>query len=388
MKNIKKALLVTTVSGFVPQFEMSNVRILQEMGYEVHYAANYNTPSYGNDNHRLDGTGIIQHQIDFVRSPFNLKGLTIYKQLKKLMQIERFDLVHCHTPMGGVMARLAAHSTQTSPVIYTAHGFHFYTGASMINWLCYYPVEKFLSYFTDELICINKEDYERAKKNFHAKYIDYIPGVGISIDNIRRDIDIRLKKEELGLPKDKIILLSSGELIKRKNHEITIRAIAHLKQYSNNFHYIICGQGALNEYLRELVETLNVSDSISFLGYRKDMMEVFQVADIFLFPSFQEGLPMALLEAMAYGLPVVCSDIRGNRDLMGRGSEGSLKYCEGGIMIREVDNASAYSQAIYFLLQNKNLMYEMGDKNSARAKEFSDKSVKAAMSKIYHKLLT
>uniref|UniRef100_UPI0006D1A173 glycosyltransferase n=1 Tax=Clostridium sp. NkU-1 TaxID=1095009 RepID=UPI0006D1A173 len=388
MKNIKKALLVTTVSGFVPQFEMSNVRILQEMGYEVHYAANYNTPSYGNDNHRLEGTGIIQHQIDFVRNPFNLKGLTIYKQLKKLMQIERFDLVHCHTPMGGVMARLAAHSTQTSPVIYTAHGFHFYTGASMINWLCYYPVEKFLSYFTDELICINKEDYERAKKKFHAKYIDYIPGVGISIDKIRRDIDIRLKKEELGLPKDKIILLSSGELIKRKNHEVTIRAIAHLKQYSNNFHYIICGQGALNEYLRELVETLNVSDSISFLGYRKDMMEVFQVADIFLFPSFQEGLPMALLEAMAYGLPVVCSDIRGNRDLMGRGSEGSLKYCEGGIMIREVDNASAYSQAIYFLLQNKNLMYEMGDKNSVRAKEFSDKSVKAAMSKIYHKLLT
>lgn len=388
MKNIKKALLVTTVSGFVPQFEMSNVRILQEMGYEVHYAANYNTPSYGNDNHRLDGTGIIQHQIDFVRSPFNFKGLTIYKQLKKLMQIERFDLVHCHTPMGGVMARFAAHSTQTSPVIYTAHGFHFYTGASMINWLCYYPVEKFLSFFTDELICINKEDYERAKKKFHAEYIDYIPGVGISIDNIRRNIDIRLKKEELGLPKDKIILLSSGELIKRKNHEITIRAIAHLKQYSNNFHYIICGQGALNEYLHELVEALDVSDSITFLGYRKDMMEVFQVADIFLFPSFQEGLPMALLEAMAYGLPVVCSDIRGNRDLMGRGSEGSLKYCEGGIMIREVDNASAYSQAIYFLLQNKNLMYEMGDKNSARAKEFSDKSVKAAMSKIYHKLLT
>lgn len=396
MKNTKKVLLVTTVSGFVPQFEMSNVRILQDMGYEVHYAANYNTPSYGNDNHRLEGTGIIQHQIDFVRSPFHSKSIAVYKQLKQLMQAERFALVHCHTPMGGVMARLAAHATKTGPVIYTAHGFHFYTGAAIINWLCYYPIEKFLSHFTDEQICINKEDYERAKKHFHAKCVDYIPGVGINIDKIRRDVDINLKKEELGLPKDKIILLSSGELIKRKNHETTIRAVAQLKQkiaFStdksfNDFHYVICGHGVLNEYLHKLAKRLHVSDSITFLGYRNDMMEIFQVADLFLFPSYQEGLPMALLEAMAYGLPVVCSYIRGNSDLMEKDSEVSLNNCKGGIMIKKVNDASAYSQAINFLLQNKGLMYKMGDRNSMRAKEFSDNYVKAAMEIIYHRLLS
>jgi hypothetical protein len=109
---MKKVLLVTTVSGFVPQFELNNVHILQNMGYEVHYAANYNTPSYGNDNHRLDGTGIVRHQIDFVRSPFKTQNLTVYRQLCQLMQQDRFDLVHCHTPMGGVMARLAAHATR------------------------------------------------------------------------------------------------------------------------------------------------------------------------------------------------------------------------------------------------------------------------------------
>ena len=384
----KKALLVTTVSGFVPQFEMSNVRILQDMGYEVHYAANYNTPSYGNDNHRLDGTGIIQHQIDFVRSPFHPKSITIYKQLKKLMQTEHFDLVHCHTPMGGVMGRIAARFTKTAPVIYTAHGFHFYTGASVINWLCYYPVEKFLSHFTDEQICINKEDYERAKRYFHAKCIDYIPGVGINIERIQKDVDIDLKKEDLGIPEDKTIILSSGELIKRKNHETAIRAIAQLKQFSNDFHYIICGHGILNEYLRELAEKLHVSDSISFLGYRKDMMEIFQVADLFLFPSYQEGLPMALLEAMAYGLPVVCSDIRGNNDLMGESTEQLLNYCEGGIMIKKAADVSAYSQAINSLLENKSLMQKMGAWNSIRAKEFDNKHVKSAMEKIYCRLLT
>lgn len=137
---VRKALLVTHVSGFLPQFEMNNVRILQEMGYEVHYASNFHTPSYGTDNHRLDGTGIIRHQIDFVRSPFSAKNCLVYRQMCDLMKREHFSLVHCHTPMGGVMARLAAHAAGTGPVIYTAHGFHFLrgrrgrTGCFIIRW--------------------------------------------------------------------------------------------------------------------------------------------------------------------------------------------------------------------------------------------------------------
>ena len=83
---MRKALLVTHVSGFVPQFEMNNVRILQKMGYEVHYASNFNNPSYGYDNSRLEGTGIICHQVDFERSPFKLKNAAAYRQLKKLME--------------------------------------------------------------------------------------------------------------------------------------------------------------------------------------------------------------------------------------------------------------------------------------------------------------
>lgn len=94
MSSTKKALLVTTVSGFVPQFEMNNVRILQSMGFEVHYAANYHTPSYGTDNHRLDHTGIVRHQIDFVRSPFKPENIQVYRQLKTLMKEQHFQLVH------------------------------------------------------------------------------------------------------------------------------------------------------------------------------------------------------------------------------------------------------------------------------------------------------
>ncbi|MBE5991541.1 MAG: glycosyltransferase family 4 protein [Paenibacillaceae bacterium] len=396
MKAVKKVLLVTTVSGFVPQFEMSNVHILQSMGYEVHYASNYHTPSYGTDNHRLDGTGIIRHQIDFVRSPFTLQNIKVYRQLKKVMSKERFDLVHCHTPMGGVMARLVAHSTKTSPVIYTAHGFHFFKGASLINWLCYYPMEKFLSRFTDEQICINLEDYQRAKEKFHAKHTSYIPGVGLDISKIKPSIEINIKKLELGLPTDRLILLSTGELIQRKNHETVIRAIGKLKAECSDvmnaknmkFHYVICGHGKLEEYLKRLAQELQVNDCISFLGYREDMMEIYQIADLFLFPSYQEGLPMALLEAMAYGLPVICSDIRGSRDLMRKNANAPLDQCDGGILIAKADDVPAYSNAIQQLLCDRRKRQEMGNINSLRATEFSIKNVKESMEKIYRMLLT
>lgn len=386
MKN-KKALLVTTVSGFVPQFEMANVRILQEMGYEIHYAANYNYPSYGNDNHRLDGTGIIQHQVDFARSPFKSQNIKAYKQLKRLMTTEDFGLIHCHTPMGGVLSRIAAHKTKTAPVVYTAHGFHFYSGAPLVNWLLYYPVEKLLSFFTDELICINKEDYKRAKKQFHARNVDYIPGVGINLERVQNTVEVLKKREELGIPEGKVILLSSGELIRRKNHETVIRAIAKLKNITVDFHYIICGHGFLEKHLYQLAEELQVSELVTFLGYREDMNEILQIADLFLFPSFQEGLPMAMLEAMAYGLPVICSDIRGSRDLMGKFAEHELDYCDGGIVVKSASDVSSYSQAIGILLEDREMMIEMGEKNCLRAKEFSDQYVKKAMQKIYIRLL-
>ena len=384
----KKALLVTTVSGFIPQFEMSNVHILQNMGYEIHYATNYNTPAYGKDNQRLDGTGIIQHQIDFVRSPFNIHNINIYRQLKQLMMKEHFDLVHCHTPMGSVIARLAARATKTGPVIYTAHGFHFFKGASCINWLFYYPVEKLLSYFTDQLICINQEDYNRAQKHFHANHVNYIPGVGLDINKIQKLINKNGKKQELGLPTDKFILLSSGELIKRKNHETIIRTIQYYKKINNTipFHYIICGQGELENYLKDLADNLGVSEHISFLGYRNDMMDIFQISDLFIFPSYQEGLPMALLEAMAYGLPVICSDIRGSRDLMGKCAIVAVDMCDGGILIKKPTDLESYSKAIYLILHNKKLLKEMGKRNAIRAQSFCKEKVNIAMFDIYSSL--
>jgi len=327
---MKKALIVTHVSGFVPQFELNNVKTLQELGYEVHYASNFNNVSYGNDNSRLEGTGIVCHQVDFARSPFDFGAhKKAIRQLKELMQTEEFSLLHCHTPVGAALSRLVAapYRKDGLKVLYTAHGFHFYKGAPWKYWLLFYPVERFLVGKTDVLITINEEDYERAKGFCKRKQtkVQYLPGVGVDLaywsgkdlepgkrEEIRADI-----RKELGVADSEQMLLSVGELIPRKNHEAVIRALAEEKKKgAKNFRYFICGQGDLKDYLQNLIDTLELSKEVTLLGYRKDIRNLLYGADLFVFPSKQEGMPMALMEAAAAGVNLKASDIRGNREVL------------------------------------------------------------------------
>lgn len=369
----KKALLVTTVSGFVPQFEMQNVRILQNMGYEIHYAANYTTPAYGYDNQRLNNTGIIQHQIDFERKPFKFKNIKAFFQLYHLMKIEKYSLIHCHTPMGGVLARITARINRVAPIIYTAHGFHFYKGAPIKNWLFYYAAEKILSYFTDILITINQEDYFLAKKKFHARQMEYLPGVGI---NISKFSDTHINKSEkriaLGVLPTDIMLLSVGELIPRKNHELVIKAIKNINNY--NIQYFICGKGAKEAYLSGLIQKLNLEKNVHLIGYREDIGELCQASDLFVFPSLQEGLSVALMEAIAAKTPVICSNIRGNTDLIKNPdslfnphSEESLCKCLRHALERKMDGEV--------------------QTNYRRLKRFDEKNIIKSMKSIYDKAL-
>lgn len=321
---MKQVLIVTTVSGFVPQFEMNNVRILQEMGYEVHYASNFTNPHYGEDNHRLEGTGIVCHQVDFVRSPFRfIRNVRAYAQLRKLMQENQFHMIHCHTPMGGVLARLAAGKYRRTgiKVLYTAHGFHFYKGAPVFNWLFYYPVEWLLARWTDILITINEEDYQRAKRFPLPENgrVEKVNGVGIDIEAYR---DIRVNREEkrreLGISSEAYLLVSVGELTKRKNHQAVVRTLASMQKecVEKKICYLICGEGPERAYLEKLVQRNGLQGTVLMPGYRTDVREILAVSDCFVFPSKQEGLPVALMEAMAMGLPCICSDVRGNRDLL------------------------------------------------------------------------
>lgn len=292
------------------------------------------------------------------------------------------------------MARLAAHASQTGPMIYTAHGFHFFKGAPWKNWLFYYPMEKFLSRYTDQQICINREDYELAKRKLHAKYVDYVPGVGIDSSQFRLpgDEERQRKRERLGMRPDQVVLLTSGEMIPRKNQEVLFRMLARMKDEPHRsayekLHLLLCGHGELNEHLHGLADRLGIADHISFLGYREDMLEIFGASDIFLFPSLQEGLPRAMLEAMASGLPVICSEIRGNTDLMGDSwtlsADRKRKLCPGGFMLNQLQDADVWAEALEDMLSRKNRWKEMGEACIQRSQEFSLDAVEKKMREIY-----
>jgi glycosyltransferase involved in cell wall biosynthesis len=364
---MKKILIVSTVGRHFYLFEQGNIEVLKSLGYEVHAAANFNDA-----NERLNALDLVRHHFDIQRSPFSLKNIKAYKKLKEIMLSENFDVIHCHSPMGGVLARLAAKSVGITPVIYTAHGFHFYSGAPIANWLFYYPVEKILSKYTDILITINKEDNERAKK-FDASNLVFIPGIGIDTDKLNGlEIDINKKRNGLDIPEGSVVLLSIGEMIKRKNHETALKAISKIK--SQNYVYLICGKGELESYLKELVRKLGIEKNVKFLGFRNDIQEICLASDIFIFPSFQEGLPVSVMEAMTAELPVICSEIRGNTDLISFGNGGYL---------HKPNDVEAFANSIDELINDVDLRKSMGKKNLEIVKLYDKEIVKREMRDLY-----
>lgn len=369
---MKKALVVATVGRFF-DFEKNDINLMKELGYEVHGATNMMLE----EDDDINTFDIIKHQIDFARSPFSRQTIVAYKQLKDLLRKNRFDLIHCHTPVGGILTRLAARKYRKSgtKVIYTAHGFHFYKGAPIQNWMIFYPLEKFFSLFTDVIITINKEDYERANKKFHARKVEYVPGVGVDVDRFDSlNYDCENKRKELGIDKDDILVISVGELISRKNHEVVLRAIAQLsKEEKSKIKYFLIGKGDLQNHLEKICVELNL-DNVTFLGFRRDVAEICASADMFVFPSLQEGLPVALMEAMAASLPIVCSDIRGNNDLIINGFNGLLV---------KTNNEKDFSCGIKKYLNNIEFANKCGTNAKESVLDFSLSRVEKSMKKIY-----
>ncbi|MEG0304896.1 MAG: glycosyltransferase family 4 protein [Oscillospiraceae bacterium] len=376
---MKKFLIVAHYSRFLIQFELNDARILQSMGYEVHYACNYRQEDmYENAKQLIEDNAIILHQIDFSRSPFTIfKHWKVYQQLVFLMQTQKFDGVHCHTPIASVLTRLASHKTNTTPVLYTAHGFHFFKGCPIQNQLLYKTAERWMARYTDALITMNHEDYISAQTLPLRGKAYYIPGVGVDTKGIAAlQVDRADKRKQLGIAPDDFVFISVGELIKRKNHETAIRAFA--KAQISHAVYVICGSGILQEELCCLIKDLNIEEKIKFIGFRIDAKEIIKAADICVFPSYQEGMPMALMEAMAAGLPCIVSEIRGNVDLIEDGKGGYL--CDAAM-------SGDFVKAMQTLAQHREICETMGAWNLEKIKQFDISKVSESMTRIYNEQL-
>ena len=372
----KKVLFVATVvKTHIMQFHIPYLKMFREMGWETAVASRNDYENSADCQIPYCDT---YYDIPFERLPWKPKNIQSYKMLKKIIDEGNYDIIHCHTPVGAMIARLAALSARKkgTKVIYTAHGFHFFTGAPMLNWLLFYPVEKLLSPVTDVLITINREDHARALKKLHAKRIEYVPGVGINTAKFRNlTIDREAKRCSLGYGEEDFLVLTVAEMTANKNHITILRALAILKEKGElgNIHYLICGRGEMWSSLEASARELGISDHVNFLGYRTDAPELYKASDLFAFVTFREGLSVALMEAMSSGMPIVCTKIRGNTDLIEDGVSG--QFCE--------NSPEAVAQAFLQMYRNPEGRTAMGSAAARRAQLFGEESVHRQVKDIY-----
>lgn len=372
---MKKVLFVATVvKNHIMEFHIPYLKMFKEAGWETAVAARNDYENPGDCQIPYCDT---YYDIPFERNPFKPGNLAAYRKLKEIIDTGHYDIIHCHTPVGAALTRLAARDSRKrgTKVIYTAHGFHFYKGAPLLNWIIFYPVERWLAHYTDTLITINKEDYERAK-SFKAGRVCYVPGVGVDLNKFNtQSVNREEKRRELGFTKDDFILLSVGELIPRKNHQLVLHALGLLQEKGQlgNIRYVICGRGAKMQELKALAQNLHISDRVYFLGYRNDISAICQASDLFVFMSKQEGLPVAMMEAMACGLPVICSDIRGNTDLVENGVSGIISE----------STPEKLAEHILQLVSNPLELQKLSAQASRMIRKFDLSTVEPEMLKIY-----
>ncbi len=379
-----KVLIVTCIAGFLPQFLMGDVRNLREMGCEIHYATNFKYPVYEFDEEKLQNEGVILHDISIRKSPVHLgENLRAFFQLFKILRREQIDLIHCHNPMGGVIGRCAAVGKKTKGrkilTIYTAHGFHFYKGAPLRNWLLYYPAEKLLARLTDICITINGEDYTRAlgfrlRKNGFATQIH---GVGVDESRFCPKPDLReTVRTELQIPKQAFHIVTAAELNQNKNQEVVIRAIAEL--HDPSVYYSICGRGPEENSLRVLIEELGLAEQVHLLGYREDMERVLQSADVFVFPSKREGLGIAAIEALLCGVPLIVADNRGTREY--------AIDLENALICKK-NSPEYYEDAIRYLMKKDTVRERLARNARSTAERFTRTESIKSMHCIYEKAI-
>lgn len=372
-----KVLFISNIGKRVGSFSVASIAAAKKCGLFFYYAANWKAATNEQRDEDEKKYGVKLVHIDLERSPYSSNNIKAYKQLVDFVKKERIDYIHCNTPVGGILGRIVGEKCKVKKVIYQVHGFHFYDGAPIKNWLIYYPIERWLAKKTDAIITINKEDYERAKK-FKLRNngkVYYVPGVGMDLTQYNLPDDTREKKrKELGVNSSDIVLISMGDLIERKNYPVAIEAFA--KVNNSKLQYFICGQGPEEKRLIKIAKDLEVEKQIHFLGYRVDIKELLCAADIFLFTSKQEGLARSLMEAMARGLPCVASRIRGNIDL--------LEETRGGILCDStVEYVDAINEYINCIQRND----KIGESNKDRIKDFELGLVISELKKIYVKEL-
>lgn len=379
-----KRILVTSTDVMMIQFLVPHVVNLVENGYIVDVGcssgAGYKEDLFLEKIKRILPKECNCFEIRTERSPYSLKNRKGYQDLKNVINNEHYDLIWTNEPVMGVLTRFAARNTRKkgTKVLYIAHGFHFFKGAPRQNWI-YFFIEKVMSYYCDYIATINWEDYTRAKK-YLSKNVFHLNGIGANLERFNKDkvsVDYKLKRKELGVDNQDIMMISVGELLPHKNHETMIRALKTTPN-NENIKYFICGKGELQKHLLKVVKELHLEKQVTFLGHRNDIPELLSVADIFAHPSTREGLGVAAIEAMAMGLPLITSNIHGINDYIVNGKNG---FC------CNPKDVKIFSKYLYILSQDANLRKKMGKENIKISEKYSLENSKTEVVEMIKKIM-
>lgn len=369
---MKKVLFTATVDSHIELFHIPFLKYFKEAGYEVHVATNSDCKIPYCDK---------KIKIPFERNPFRVNNLKAIKMLKKIIEKEQYDIIHTHTPMGSAVTRLAAQKSRKknhTRVIYTAHGFHFYQGAPILNWLLFYPVEKYLSKYTDTLILINQEDYQLAKKKFKkCPDIHYVPGVGMDEKKLSFIIDNEERKKvraSLELNENDFVIIFSAEINKNKNQKWLVTTLKDLIEKNPNIHLLLPERDNLKGQLAAYIKEIGLEENVHLLGFRRDIAKLLKIADLAVSSSKREGLPVNIMEAMYVGLPLVVSSCRGNKDLVEDGINGYV--CPLG-------DTKRFQEKVEILYKNKDQYEIFASASKKKVKPYLLDSIMDVMKKIY-----
>ncbi|PTT04033.1 glycosyltransferase family 1 protein [Pedobacter sp. HMWF019] len=372
----RKILVVATSDIHLQVFHLPYLKMLKDKGYEVNVAV------------EVRGNGKVPFadhlfNLPFKRTLFSFRLLEAYRRLEKIINEGDYALVHCHTPIPSAMTRLAAGKARKkgTVVLYTAHGFHFYKGAPLSYWLTYYLAEKYLSGKTDAIITINKEDYDLASKKFYANRTHYIKGIGVDTSKFRKIEPVSKEnfKREMGYEPNSFILLYAANFIDRKNHQFVLRALGGLKDLIPEIKILFAGSGIRMQKMIDFTTEHGLHAYVDFLGFRKDMDRLLAIADVSISSSKQEGLGLALAEAMVCGVPVIASEDRGHKEL--------IVHNETGFLF-EQENEQAFIDSVFKLYQDRDLSKKFVKNGVQKIRQFSIENSLASMDKIYDMYLT
>lgn len=357
---MSKRILITSTDLMMIQFLVPHVINLADNGYEIEIACSNVGGKIEQIKQRLKNAVKKIYVVKLQRNPFTFRNFSGYKEMKQIINNGAYDIIWTNEPVMGVVTRLAAKLARRrgAKVLYMVHGFHFFNGAPLINWMIYYPVEKMMAKYADIIVTVNHEDYKRAR-SMNVKRVEYIHGIGINTDRLSSEnnsVDIR---KELGLSSEDFLIISVGELNKNKNQKTIIKALAQIKDPA--IHYLLCGKGNQLESLKKQVIAEGLEKQIHFLGYRMDVLDICRQADVYVMPSYREGLPVASLEAMYCGLPLLTSNIRGLVDVMENGSSGYMY---------SPDDYKGFADGIFKLKSSHAISRMMGQRNQEFVKKY------------------